>query len=172
VLSNDSDGESETLSATLFSGPANGSVILAADGSFVYTPQAGFNGIDTFAYEVSDGNDDGVDVATVSIVVVGEASSPTPPAVAPGNLVVLSPTPGTVVLSWTDNFLDETRFEIVEFAQFGGVVRTVAANETIAIISGLGSGVSYHWDIRACNQLGCGPLHGVIGKTPDGSDSG
>ncbi len=44
VLTNDSDIESDPLTALLVSGPTNGSISLAADGSFLYTPDAGFFG--------------------------------------------------------------------------------------------------------------------------------
>ena len=55
ILANDTDAEGDALSANLFSGPANGSVDLEADGSFVYTPNAGFLGMDSFVYAASDG---------------------------------------------------------------------------------------------------------------------
>ena len=42
-----------TLTATLLSGPANGSVILRPDGSFSYTPNGGFSGQDSFTYQLS-----------------------------------------------------------------------------------------------------------------------
>jgi hypothetical protein len=34
--------------------PANGTVVMNADGSYTYTPRAGFAGTDTFAYKVTD----------------------------------------------------------------------------------------------------------------------
>ncbi len=55
LLANDSDPEGEILSAVLDSLPVNGSVIIAADGSFVYTPAPDFNGSDSFAYRAYDG---------------------------------------------------------------------------------------------------------------------
>lgn len=36
--------------ATLFSGPANGMLLFNSDGSFTYTPDAGFVGLDSFVY--------------------------------------------------------------------------------------------------------------------------
>ena len=50
VLGNDSDPENDTLTASLVDGPANGSLSLNADGSFSYTPNAGFTGCDSFTY--------------------------------------------------------------------------------------------------------------------------
>lgn len=68
VLVNDVDPEGQPLSATLVAGPSNGSLTLNADGSFTYTPDAGFTGADSFTYKANDGSDDS-NVATVLIVV-------------------------------------------------------------------------------------------------------
>lgn len=55
VLGNDTDVDADTLTATGATEPAHGSVELAANGSFVYTPDAGFDGTDTFTYTAFDG---------------------------------------------------------------------------------------------------------------------
>jgi VCBS repeat-containing protein len=55
VLANDTDPEGDLLSAALVAGPANGTLVLNADGSFVYTPAAGFTGQDQFTYRATDG---------------------------------------------------------------------------------------------------------------------
>jgi VCBS repeat-containing protein len=55
VLANDSDAQSNAMTALLFSGPQHGTVSLASDGSFAYTPSAGYVGIDSFIYRVYDG---------------------------------------------------------------------------------------------------------------------
>lgn len=54
VLTNDSDIEGNTLSATLGNMPSNGSIVLNNDGSFDYTPNLNFFGSDFFTYEVCD----------------------------------------------------------------------------------------------------------------------
>lgn len=51
VLANDADGDGKALAAQLVSGPANGTLDLHIDGSFVYTPDLGFSGQDTFTYQ-------------------------------------------------------------------------------------------------------------------------
>jgi VCBS repeat-containing protein len=56
VMANDSDPEASPLTASLFSGPMHGTVSLAEDGSFNYTPTAGYVGMDAFLYRVSDGD--------------------------------------------------------------------------------------------------------------------
>ena len=55
VLANDIDVEGGTLTATLVSGPTQGSVEFNSDGSFAYQAPAGFTGLATFTYSVSDG---------------------------------------------------------------------------------------------------------------------
>lgn len=60
VLGNDSDPDGDMIIALLVSGPANGIVNLNPDGSFTYTPNAGFVGTDSFTYKASDGKLDSV----------------------------------------------------------------------------------------------------------------
>jgi Bacterial Ig domain len=55
VLANDTDVDGDALAATLLSQPINGKVLLNADGSFTYTPDAGYQGGDFFSYQTSDG---------------------------------------------------------------------------------------------------------------------
>ena len=55
VLANDSDADSDPLTAVLQAGPSNGNLSLNADGSFSYTPDPDFNGADTFTYRANDG---------------------------------------------------------------------------------------------------------------------
>jgi len=54
VLANDTDPDFDQLTAALVSGVANGSLTLNSDGSFAYTPSAGFTGNDTFTYYAED----------------------------------------------------------------------------------------------------------------------
>jgi hypothetical protein len=57
VLTNDISANGQSITAGLLAGPSNGSVTLNADGSFQYTPAAGFAGMDSFVYQAqgSDG---------------------------------------------------------------------------------------------------------------------
>ncbi len=68
VLANDSDVDGDALTIESHGQPANGIVTLNADGTFSYTPNADFNGTDSFSYTVSDGNG-GTSTATVTVVV-------------------------------------------------------------------------------------------------------
>jgi len=51
-------------------GPANGTVVINADGLFTYTPNNGYEGIDHFVYEICDRSSGVCDNATVTITVL------------------------------------------------------------------------------------------------------
>lgn len=69
VLANDSDPDHDQLVATLVTGTRYGNLLLNFDGSFVYTPQPNFNGVDSFTYQASDGQGLSTNIATVEITV-------------------------------------------------------------------------------------------------------
>ncbi|MEC0249510.1 Ig-like domain-containing protein, partial [Paenibacillus chitinolyticus] len=65
---NASDVDGDALTYALGTAPLNGTVVLAADGSYTYTPLANFNGTDSFTVTVSDGSG-GTASAAVTITV-------------------------------------------------------------------------------------------------------
>src|SRR5437762_286720 len=70
VLGNDTDAELNTLTITGVTQGANGSVAITGGGTgLTYTPNANYNGPESFTYTISDGNG-GVATATVHITVV------------------------------------------------------------------------------------------------------
>ena len=80
VLGNDEDagGANDVLAVTLARGPDHGSVALEPDGSFAYTPQADYDGADSFAYEVCDDAPVPLcDVGTANITVTAVEDAPT-----------------------------------------------------------------------------------------------
>jgi hypothetical protein len=103
VLVNDTDpdnedgllGNEDTLTATLLSGPASGTVVLNADGRFTYSPSAGFSGTDSFRYQVSDGRGGvGEGVAMINVA----AGEPEPEPEASVQLEADSTQPGKTAL--------------------------------------------------------------------------
>lgn len=68
VLGNDTDPDGDNLTAVVVSGPTAGALVLNANGSFNYTPNANVNGPDSFVYRASDGNG-GTAEANVTIAV-------------------------------------------------------------------------------------------------------
>jgi len=86
VLGNDADPDDDALSAALVSGPGHGDLSLRADGSFRYSPAAGFHGSDAFSYRASDGSQ--YSIATVAIEVRAVSQAPTAQPAAPARAVV------------------------------------------------------------------------------------
>jgi VCBS repeat-containing protein len=75
VLNNDTDGDLEPLTASILTQPANGTATLQDDGTFTYTPNANFFGVDTFTYRAWDGSDFS-SPGTVTITVNGIEDAP------------------------------------------------------------------------------------------------
>ena len=76
VLENDSDADNIAptvpnagLTASLVTGPANGTLNFGTDGSYSYTPTLNFVGTDSFTYVANDGLADS-NIATVTITVI------------------------------------------------------------------------------------------------------
>lgn len=55
LLANDADPDLDPLAISLVSGPAQGTLTLNIDGTFVYVPPASFTGSTSFTYQVTDG---------------------------------------------------------------------------------------------------------------------
>ncbi len=98
VLSNDTHlnlgGAGIQLQAVKMSNPANGTVSLVSNGSFVYTASPGFSGLDSFRYKVWDGRIDSVRNATVSIQVVSNS------AAGPVTQLIWTTQPGLATNGW------------------------------------------------------------------------
>jgi CSLREA domain-containing protein len=69
VLGNDSDIEGNSLIAVLDTPTMSGLLILNSDGSFVYTPNGGTIGMDSFTYHANDGHATS-DQATAEVMVI------------------------------------------------------------------------------------------------------
>lgn len=80
ILNNDSSMEGVNLRVTSSTEPDNGSLAQSSDGSFIYTPNEGFVGEDSYDYIVTDDNG-GTAEATVTITV---KTFSVPPMIIPG----------------------------------------------------------------------------------------
>ena len=83
VLANDSDlhggapSENNTpLTAQLGAGPAHGGLVFNSDGTYTYTPDADFNGTDSFTYQAVDSLGGVSNTATVAITVASVNDAP------------------------------------------------------------------------------------------------
>lgn len=73
VLANDVDGNADPMTTTVVTQPTKGSLVLNADGSFSYTPQANVFGTDTFTYTASDGQPSAPAPVTITIASQNDA---------------------------------------------------------------------------------------------------
>jgi hypothetical protein len=76
------DSDSTDLSYSLDTNAGHGSVQVSTDGSYTYTPDAGYFGTDGFSLQVSDG-DGGADIIDVSVTVIDTTSR-----ISVGNIAV------------------------------------------------------------------------------------
>ena len=79
LLANDTDVEGNTLSisTTPVSNPSHGTVTINSNGTYIYTPEANFNGTDSFTYQVCDnGVPSECSTGTVTITVVAVNDAP------------------------------------------------------------------------------------------------
>ena len=139
VLDNDSDAEAGALTATLESGPSNAaSFVLNPDGTFSYTPNADFNGVDSFTYRANDGTDASAP-ATVTITVnpVNDAPGAT---IASASFAVMEDTPLALHgsgLSMSD--VDAATGNVVVTLSVGEGTLTVAAGTNTVAVTGSGT---------------------------------
>src|SRR3712207_6330771 len=89
-------------------------------------------------------------------------SVPAPPT----HFAATSPVVGQVYLTWT-LVPGATRYEV---SQDGIVIgHALTTNDTSLLSFGLPTTVQFAWDIRACNDSGCGAWHGAVFKKADGA---
>ena len=122
VLANDADPDGDPLTAVLATGPANGSVTLSADGSFLYIPVGGFSGTDSFTYRANDGTVDS-NPATVTITVNAVNH---PPVAADGSVTTNEDTAAAVTLSASDPDGDPLRYSVLTGPSHGTLSGTGA----------------------------------------------
>jgi Bacterial Ig domain len=119
VLGNDTDAESNPLTAVLVSGPSHAAAsgfTLNANGSFNYTPAANYFGPDSFTYKAKDSNNAESNTVTVTINVAPVNDAPTCQDVA---IVTDEDEQGSVAANCTDVDGDTLTYAIVDQAADG-----------------------------------------------------
>ena len=90
LLANDTDANGDALTPSVVAQPAHGTASVNANGSFLYTPAANWNGTDTFTYRVSDGTAYSNNaVVTVRVVAVNDPPVALPDGVLPSQVAKL-----------------------------------------------------------------------------------
>ncbi len=102
VSTNDSDPDGDTVTFNQLTNPSDGSIVFNVDGTFIYTPDLDFTGVDSFDYEIVDA--DGTSTTGTVTIVVGDVNDPP---------VVVTPIPDqinldsdTVSIDFSGNFSD------------------------------------------------------------------
>jgi len=135
LLANDTDPDGQTtLQVHLTADVTHGTLTLAPNGSFVYTPTGGTTGPDTFTYQASDGSSLSAP-ATVTIVVGPIRCTPRPPIQASpvvngGKLQVH--VEATPLNTQQNNTLQELRFGQFENARVTLNGQVVVSGQTVS----------------------------------------
>jgi VCBS repeat-containing protein len=164
VLVNDTDVDvGDTLTAALVSGSANGTVVLASNGAFVYTPNANFNGSDTFTYVAFDSNlVSNQATVTITVTPVNDVPVVTPVAdqtSAEGASVSLQVTAtdggdgGTLVYSATGlppDLTIDSASGLISGTVAAGVSTNSPYSVTVSVSDGIDTtAVSFQWTVTA-----------------------
>jgi hypothetical protein len=132
VMTNDLDLNGHSLEATVLTDPENGELVLLADGSFTYTPDVGFFGIDSFTYKVNDGAFTS-ELAVVSITLLGIESVSTSVMLQGTGQDANFGTDSPVLTIDREGVFDQTEFDpggsgSIGFSAFGPGSYTLSAN--------------------------------------------
>jgi hypothetical protein len=153
VTVNDLDVDNNALTATLLNNASNGSVLDNNDGTFSYTPDANFNGSDSFTYTLSDGNGGN---ATGTVIITIKPVDDIPVTAASANLDF-----DTKILrfNWID-VSDATHYKLMEnpdgasgFTQVGADI--VQGTQIIEHVITLYQRINASYILQSCNITGC-----------------
>lgn len=108
VTATDPDGDSLTFA--LQTQGSKGTAVMQANGNFVYTPQAGASGVDTFAFTTSDGSASAIGTVTVHL----STSINHAPVARSLSVTNDEDTPVTITLSATDADNDPLTFQVTD----------------------------------------------------------
>jgi large repetitive protein len=140
VLTNDLDADGDPMTVTGFTATTTrgGTVNVASNGGFTYTPPAGLSGADTFTYTIDDGN--GItDSAVVSVSVVDEA--PSIVQTTPADLAVNVPTNQTITIEFSEPVSYDPALSFLVFCNTVGPISftlgTTSPSQTVTIIPDL-----------------------------------
>ncbi|GAA0544335.1 hypothetical protein GCM10010172_27380 [Paractinoplanes ferrugineus] len=126
------DKGGRTVTVTSVGKPAHGTAVLNADGTVTYTPDPGFNGVDTFTYEVVDA-DGNIATASVIVTVTAPAATNRPPIAIADRVTMAADDTVVVRPTLNDSDPDRDRITIVKLG-------TPAHG---SVLAGAGDTVSY-----------------------------
>lgn len=137
VLTNDTDLDSDPLTASLATAASNGTATVSSNGAFTYTHDGSATTSDSFTYTVSDGNG-GSDTGTVSVTVTNQA-----PTAAAVSATTDFQTATTVTLSATDPESQSLTYSVVSGPSNGTVGAVSGTSVTYTPNSGFSGSDSF-----------------------------
>ena len=106
----DLDGDMLNVVAGTYATTQGGSITIAADGSYTYTPAPNFNGVDSVDYTVTDGSLTDVGTLTINVNAVNDAPVAVDDSVTAVEDTVLN---STIELDFNDTDLDGDMLNVV-----------------------------------------------------------
>src|SRR5690554_5811798 len=120
LLANDSDVDSSfTAVAGTYTTAQGGTIVIAADGQYVYTPKANFNGTDTVDYTITDGSLTDTGTLTIVVTPVNDA-----PVANPDTATVVEDTLTTINVLGNDTDAEMDTLTVTAATALHGTVTT------------------------------------------------
>ena len=126
VLANDSDSDGDTLAVSIDTQPANGTLSINQNNLF-YTPDLDFTGVDTFTYQIDDG-EGGTDTATVNLSVTDVNDIP---VVSNDSATTNEDTAVTINVLANDSDADGDNLTVVSVASPNNGFTTIVDNQIV-----------------------------------------
>jgi subtilisin family serine protease len=126
VLANDTDPNSDPLTVTVATDPPHGTAAVQGDGTVLYTPDANYNGPDSFSYTVSDGSHTDTGAVAVTVTSINDN-----PVAADDSVVAVTNTASTVAVLANDTDVDGDALSVTGATTPGHGSATVNGDGTI-----------------------------------------
>ena len=139
VLYNDTDADADPLTAVLVTDVSNGTLVLNADGTFTYTPNPDFNGVDSFTYKANDGT---VDSNTVTVTLNVTAVND-PPVAAADSYTLLED--GSLTTALLPTFTTEQVITSLADGALSVVSADVDGDGDLDVVAGSGADDTVAW---------------------------
>jgi len=158
VLANDTDPEGDSpLFARLVRTTAHGTLVLSADGSFTYAPNAGYSGLDAFSYAASDSLGLSIPVTVTLTVTTARLQTLTVTPANPSIAQSTAATPSTQQFTATATYSDGANDTVPNL----GWTSSDPATASIDAVSGLATAAQNNFGVVTITVTD--PLTGVTG---------
>ncbi len=136
------DPDNETLSYTVFSLPADGTLNLNSNGQGIYEPDVNFNGEDSFTFDVTDGNSTVRETLSITVNPIND-----PPVPDTLSITVDEDESTNINLSGTDVESDPLSFSINTQPSGGSVSIASSGSGTFTPNTDFNGSDSFIWDL-------------------------